>query len=147
MTADKNCRGHTTPANNKKLEDFVVIPGETLEASIARAISCHIADHRFAEIIRVVSKKRLEIAIAEMELTDTQRKLMYELLGLAAFPVEGFAAKMMSNVTRTALRNKLARMLQRGQMLVIQAYEHHLQHDTMPVAPAWAPESVFGVVH
>lgn len=149
MKAERNCREYHIKTYNKNLEEFVVEPGETLETSLSRAVTWHIHNTTFSEIARVVSKKRLEVAIAQLqsELEDDQLKLMYELLGQAACHREGFASRLIANWVRASLRQKLQRILKPHQYLIVCAYEHHLEHSTKPSSSKAVPLSIFDAAY
>lgn len=145
VAAAKRCREKTSAQQKEKsaLDDFEVIPGETLEDSLTRAINYHILGHSFTEIMRAVSVKRLEAMIAHMHLDEEQRAKMWELFGLAKERADGHIPAFYRTMCRMTLLNWLQKSLDRHNMLAVQAYEHHLVTGNVPAQKLSNPTSVF----
>lgn len=110
------------------LDEFEVLPGETLEESLSRAVDSHIRRCSFAEIMRVVSLKRLESIIAHMDVDDVARSKMNELFSHAVAEPH-----LYRTACRMVLRLWLERHLSKADMFAVKAYEHHLATHQVPL--------------
>ncbi len=111
------------------LVDFTLLPGETSEQALSRAIDYHLRDHRFTEILRHVNRLTLERDLDNScSLPPRRRQQIEQLLQMCQPQPETMIKRIVCQVKRANLRRRLFRVLSSQDQRIVCDLEQYISH-------------------